>query len=136
MKTVVLAIAGVALAATGCAHRPINPDAIAIGAGLLVDGKGRDAARIRQDGAECHDIAQSTDPAGRAVAGAVAGALVGALLGAVIYRGSGLSGNSGAGYGAAAGALGGGTGGAAAGVQDMRTVLRNCMLGRGHVPLN
>lgn len=135
MKTLSLAL-GAVVAVAGCAHRPPNPDAIAIGAGLIVDGKGRDHARIRQDGAECYDIAQATDPAGKAVAGAVAGVVVGALLGATIFRGSGLSGNRGASYGAATGALSGGTGGAAAGAQDMKTVLRNCMLGRGHVPLN
>lgn len=129
-------IAAVALVLPGCAHRPVNPDAIAIGGGLIVDGKGKDHARIRQDGAECHAIAQSTNPEGQAAAGAIAGAVVGALLGAVIFRGSGLSGNRGASYGAASGAIGGGTGGAANGALDFKSVLRNCMVGRGHVPLN
>ena len=50
-----------------------------------MDGKGKDHARIRQDGAECHGIAQSTNPEGQAAAGALAGAVVGALLGAVIF---------------------------------------------------
>lgn len=129
-------IAAAAVALNGCAHRPPNPDAIAIGAGLLVDGKGRDHALIRADGHECHEIALATHPEAQAAAGAIAGAVVGALLGAVIFRGSGLSGSRGASYGAASGALGGGTGGAAHGAQDLKTVLRNCMLGRGHQPLN
>jgi outer membrane lipoprotein SlyB len=121
---------------SACAHRPVNPDAVFIAGGLIVDGKGRDRAAIQHDGNECVGIANATQPEAKAAEGAVAGAVAGALLGALIFRGSGLSGNRGAAYGAGAGALGGASGGAAAGGHDFRVVLRNCMIGRGHVPLN
>lgn len=124
------------LAASGCATRPVNPDAVVLASGLIVDGKGRDRSQVQRDGDECAGIASATGPGARAAGAAIAGAVVGALLGAIVYRGSGLSGNSGAGYGAALGGVSGGTSGAAAGAQDYRAVLRNCMRGRGHVTLN
>jgi outer membrane lipoprotein SlyB len=135
MRTVI-ALASAAILIAGCAHRPINPDAVRLSSGIIIDGKGKDRGQVLQDGEECAAIAQETNPAGRAAAGAVAGAVVGALLGAVIFRASGVSGNAGAGYGAAAGAIGGAGDGAAGGAHDYRTVLRNCMIGRGHRPLN
>jgi hypothetical protein len=127
-------IASVALA--GCArHRITNPDAVNV-QGLIVDGKGKDLAKLQQDGVECAGIAQAAAPAARAVAGAIAGAVAGALLGALVFRSSGLSGNAGATFGSGVGALTGAGEGAASGAQDYRTVLRNCMAGRGHMPLN
>lgn len=102
----------------------------------MIDGYGKDHAKIMQDAQECQSIADASDPAGKAVAGAVAGALLGALLGAAVYRGSGLSGNAGASYGAAVGGVSGVAGGAGAGAMDYRTIMRNCMFGRGWSTLN
>lgn len=137
MKRFPITVLMVTLAA-GCATAPRmgGGDSVVVAGGLIVDGKGKDRNRILQDGNECTAIAQETNPEGRAAAGAAAGAIFGALVGALVFRGSGLSGNRGAGYGAGLGALSGAGGGAAAGAQDMQTVMRNCMAGRGHVPLN
>lgn len=132
-KALVLVLSG--LAAAGCAHRPVNPNAVAV-QGVIVDGKGKDRGQIMADGDECAGIAQATAPANKAVTGAIAGAVFGALLGAATYRAGGLSGNSGATYGSAVGALTGGASGAGHAAHDYRTVLRNCMIGRGHIPLN
>lgn len=125
------------IAASGCATRPgrVNPDAVYV-AGMIIDAKGKDRQKVLQDGGECEGIARETAAGERTVGGAIAGAVVGALWGALVYRATGDSGNAGAAYGAAAGALGGGLGAAASGAQDYKTVLRNCMIGRGHQPLN
>jgi outer membrane lipoprotein SlyB len=137
MDKLIAALAAAGLATTGCAHRPpASPDAVVLASGIIIDAKGKDRNVVLSDGAECAGIAESTDPGGRAAGAAIAGAVVGALFGALLYRSAGLSGNSGATYGAGAGALGGATGGAAAGANDFKTVVRNCMIGRGHVPLN
>ena len=137
MNKALIAVLAVAVMTTGCAHRQVraNPDAVYV-QGIIVDGKNRDREAIIRDGNECAGIAAETAPAEKAVGGAVAGAVIGALLGAVTYRAGGLSGNNGAGYGAAAGAIGGSAGGAARGAAEYRVVLRNCMIGRGHAPLN
>ena len=137
MKRIAACVLIVVLVA-GCATQPRVGGAysIVVSGGLIIDGKDKDRQKILSDATECTAIAQETNPEGRAAAGALAGAVVGALLGALIFRGSGLSGGTGAGYGAGAGALGGVTGGAAEGAQDFKTVMRNCMLGRGHQTLN
>ena len=138
MKRAVIILIGVSmLSAQGCAHRAriANPDAIYV-QGMLLDAKGKDREKLAQDGNECAAIAQETAPTDRAVAGAIVGAAAGALLGALVFRGSGLSGNRGATFGAGVGGLSGAGEGAAAGHQDYKTVLRNCMIGRGHMPLN
>lgn len=121
--------------AAGCAHRPVNPNAVAV-QGIIVDGKGKDRGSIYNDGEECAGIAQATAPGERAAGGAVAGAVIGGLLGAIAFRAVGLSGNDGARFGAGVGGVQGAVGGAAHGAHDYRTVLRNCMIGRGHIPLN
>lgn len=137
MDKALIVVLGIAVMTSGCAHRQVraNPDAVYV-QGIILDGKDRDKEAIVRDGNECAGIAAATAPGDKAVAGAVAGAVVGALIGAVTYRAGGLSGNSGAGYGAAAGAIGGTAGGAARGAAEYRVVLRNCMIGRGHAPLN
>lgn len=120
----------------GCSTRPVNPNAVNIGHGMVVDGTGRDRSAIMGDANDCQGIAQATNPEERIATGAVVGAIAGALLGAVIYRGSGLSGNSGAGYGAALGAISGTGGGASDAAMNFKVVLRNCMIQRGHRVLN
>lgn len=130
-----IALAICLMFACGCAHRPINPDAVVI-RGMVLDAKGKDRGALWRDGDECAAIAEATAPENKIAAGAIAGAVFGALLGAATYRAGGLSGNSGAGYGAAVGAIGGTAGGASSAAGDYRTVLRNCMIARGHIPLN
>ncbi len=135
-RATIAAIAIAALVLTGCAGRPVNPNAVNIGNGMVVDGTGKDRGLIMSDANECQGIAQATNPEEKIATGAVMGAIAGALIGAVIYRGSGLSGNSGAGYGAALGAISGTGGGAADAAVNFKVVLRNCMRERGHRVLN
>lgn len=92
----------------------------------LIDPAGVDMARYSQDYQECSELANQTDVADRAAAGAVAGAIFGALLGAV------LCGRGCVGAGMAGGALGGSTGAAAGGVREQRYTLRSCLAGRGY----
>lgn len=130
------AVLGMILIFPGCASRPVNPNAVNIGNGMVVDATGKDKAQVMSDANDCQGIAQATQPEEKVAAGAVAGAIAGALIGALIYRGSGLSGNRGATYGAGLGALSGSGTGAANAASDYKTVLRNCMLERGHTVLN
>ena len=132
----VTTIAVVIFLLTGCAGRPVNPNAVNIGNGMVVDGTGKDRQLIINDASDCQGIAQATNPEAKVATGAVVGVLAGALLGAVIYRGSGLSGNSGAGYGAALGAISGTGRRAADAAVNFKVVLRNCMRERGHRVLN
>jgi len=135
MKKALVVLLGCGIAASGCAHRTVNPDAVVV-RGMVLDGKGKDRGQIVRDADECAAVAETTNPQGKALAGAIAGAVVAGLLGAATWRAGGLSGNRGASFGGAVGAIGGGAEGAAAGAMDYRTVLRNCMIGRGHIPLN
>lgn len=136
-RALVGAVLGVfTLAAAGCASRPVNPNAVNIGNGMVVDGTGKDRGLIMKDSEECQGIAQATNPEEKVAAGAVAGAVAGALIGALIFRGSGLSGNRGASYGAGMGAVSGTGTGAANAAVNFKIVLRNCMLQRGHPVLN
>ena len=104
----------------GCAHGGANYRP-------LIDTKGADASRLEQDLGECQAYA-------RQVAGAadqaVAGALIGAALGAVLAAAAGSRYDRGA--SARVGAVSGIVGGAAQGETDQRSVVRNCMSGRGY----
>ncbi len=82
---------------------------------------------------ECQALAeQSGSPVEDAAVAGVGAAALGAALGAI----SGAILGGGAGTGAAAGAAIGGTagvaGGGVAGVADQRTIVRNCLRGRGY----
>ncbi len=123
-------------ALSGCAQRPVNLNAVNIGAGLVVDATGKSRAQVVKDADECQGIAQATAPEEKVAAGAVAGAVAGALLGALIWRATGDSGNAGAAYGAGLGAISGTGAGAADAAANYSLVLRNCMLKRGHTVLN
>jgi outer membrane lipoprotein SlyB len=119
MKRLALAIYLAALA--GCAVVPqANPSY------SLIDPAGVDQARYSQDYNECAALANQTDVADRAAAGAVAGAIFGALLGSV------LCGRGCVGAGMAGGALGGSSGAATAGVREQHWTLRSCLAGRGY----
>ena len=116
LKLLTIALAGFA---AGCAWRP------------MVDPKTTDMARFETDLTECKQIAEQGPGAGTGAAG---GAAVGYALGQVVARTTGNShvANE-AGRGAA---VIGGAKGAGAGEQGKRTVLRNCLAGRGHKVLN
>jgi outer membrane lipoprotein SlyB len=93
----------------------------------IVDTKGVDMARYRQDLAECQEYAREVDIAAGAAKGAGAGAVVGGALGAI-----GGSAAEGAGTGAV-------TGGAASAIKNDRErelVAKRCMRGRGYRVLN
>ncbi|MEO1190215.1 MAG: hypothetical protein AAFY02_00530 [Pseudomonadota bacterium] len=82
---------------------------------------------------ECRALAeQGGSPAEDAAVAGVGGAALGAALGAI----SGAILGGGAGTGAAAGAAIGGTagaaGGAVSGVSDQKSIIRNCLSGRGY----
>src|SRR5690348_4813126 len=117
-----------ALALAGCAVAPIARDDYS-----LIDPKGVDMAKYRQDYSECAALANQTRPEDRAVAGGVGGAAIGAafgaLLGAVIC-GRDCAG-TGAGIGAVTGGAQGAVGGGGSGVQEQQIALRRCLAGRG-----
>ena len=136
MKIHAFVVVAAAAMLPGCAHRPVNPNAVNIGSGLVVDATGKDRGRVMKDADECQGIAQATAPEETVAAGAIAGAVAGALIGALIWRATGDSGNAGAAYGAGLGALSGTGSGAADAAANYSTVLRNCMLQRGHPVLN
>ena len=100
----------------------------------IVDMKGVDQARYRQDLAECRTYAEKVSPAGEAATGGVIGAGIGAALGAIVGAFGG-----GAGTGAAVGAGVGGAGGAASGglrgVEGQKQVINNCLRHRGYAVL-
>jgi outer membrane lipoprotein SlyB len=123
MKKTITIIAA-ALALTGCAVSNT-------GAGFspLIDGA--DRTKINADLSHCQAYArQVAGSADRAAAGALAGALIGGVLNAALGA---------KGYGnemAAFGAITGGLEGAGAGARDQQSIVRKCMVGRGHRVLN
>jgi hypothetical protein len=138
MKRAIAIAVAVAVSIGGCAtpaRTGVGTSVVTAG-GLIFDAKNVGRDQLINDGNECAVIASESNAGEQAAAGAIAGAAFTALLGALIFRGSGLSGNRGATYGAGLGALTGGASGAAHGAQDFKTVMRNCMLSRGHRPLN
>ncbi|MGB0697443.1 MAG: hypothetical protein ACPGOY_17460 [Rhodospirillaceae bacterium] len=92
-------------------------------------------AAYESDLAECQQIASQNNAAGETVLGTLGGAAVGAALGAAVGAIAGAPAT-----GAATGAAVGGIGtGAAVGVtasQEQKTIIDNCMRGRGHNVLN
>ena len=111
-----------AMALVGCANTGANFSP-------LIDGSNRD--KISADLSDCRQYAtQVAGAADRAVAGAIVGALIGGALNAAI--GAKGYGNEAAAFGAVTGALEGAGGGA----RDQQSIIRNCMVGRGHRVLN
>jgi hypothetical protein len=116
-----------ALALTGCAqsYQPV------------VDTKGVDSARYQQDLYDCRQYAEQVSPAGNAaiggLGGAAGGAALGAITGAIL---PGVSAGNGAALGAATGGAVGVAGGAYKGVNDQKTIINNCLRGRGYSVLN
>lgn len=97
----------------------------------IVDTKGIDKAQYDTDLEECRAYADQVDATNEGVTngaiGAVGGAAVGAILGA-------LGGDAGAGaaMGTAVGGLGGGGIGASKAVDRQKTIINNCLKGRGY----
>lgn len=125
-----IAAALAAFILAGCASAPRGADYVP-----LVDLRGKDAAQLATDTAECQVYARQTmDAAEGAVTGAIAGAIVGALLGAALaqhgYR------NDWAAHGAAFGAIGGGASGAVQANDTQESITKRCLAGRGYSVLN
>jgi len=106
------------LALAACASAPI------------IDPQGTNPARYQEDLAECQAIADQVKVGRQATGRAAAGALIGAAVGAAV--GNSDSAKRGAGAGAVVGAAKG-TG---SGLSEQKTVVRNCLRGRGYRVLN
>lgn len=115
----IMAVLAVSLLA-GCAVAPQRDNY------SIVDPKGVDPARYRQDYSECAALANQTDVGERAAGGAVGGALFGAVIGSL------FCGRNCANQGAMAGAIGGVSGGVGGGVREQQVALRRCLAGRGY----
>jgi len=115
-----LAVAGFALAA--CAAQNYQP---------VIDPYGVDMGRYQADLASCRALAEQVDATGDTAENALIGAGVGAAGGAALGA---LSGD--AGIGAATGAVIGAFGaGGASGIeknQRQKTIINNCLKGRGY----
>jgi hypothetical protein len=122
LRTTALALAAL-LVLAGCAGRRE-------GGGVIVDMQGVDPWAYRQDLVECQAYADQVAAGEKVASGAVGGAVVGGALGAI----SGSSER--AKRSAAAGAVIGATGGVADTARERRTVIRNCLQGRGYRVLN
>lgn len=118
-RPIALAVSA-ALALGGCANTGANYRP-------MVDTKDVDMTRFESDLSDCSAYAART--AGAAEMAAV-GAVVGALIGAVLATTGGAKRDRGeiARVGAVSGALGA----AADGERDQRTIIRNCLSGRGY----
>jgi len=108
------------LVLAGCAYRPV------------VDAKtSAHPERYDSDLADCRELAkQGANPGGSAAGGALIGAGVGAAFAAATGN------RDAAGRAAGGGAVLGGAKGAGTGADEQRTIVRNCMKGRGYAVLN
>lgn len=120
----------------------IRHRAVALAAGLLlagctttkeiiIDEKGVDMARYRQDLGECEAYAEQVRTGEKVAKGAASGAVIGGAIGA-ITGGSRDSAARGAGVGAVSGAAKG----ASRGEQEEVRVVKQCLRGRGYRVLN
>jgi len=97
----------------------------------VVDLKGVDSNRYQQDLAECRKYAEKVDVAEDAATDTLIGAGVGAALGAAVGAIAGDPG-TGAAIGATAGGIGGGAGGVGSSAQRQKSIINNCLSGRGY----
>jgi outer membrane lipoprotein SlyB len=100
------------------------------GNGPIVDTKGIDQARYKQDLNECETYAGQVNTAKAAGKSAAAGAVVGGIVGAIFGNSTTVVQSAGVG-----GVLGGAQG-AASGEQSKDQVVKNCLRGRGYSVLN
>jgi len=97
----------------------------------VVDPAMSDMTTYEQDLQACQGIAREQSVAGGAAGGALVGATAGSIVGAVIgafFGDAGAGAAFGAGYGGATGAVEG----TASGLGGQETIIKNCMIGRGH----
>lgn len=114
-------VVGLAMGLAGCAgsYEPV------------VDLKGVDQVEYQSDLEECRAYAENVDVGTSAATGGAVGAGVGAATGAAVGAVTGSPG-----LGAAIGAAGGGTsglfGGLFRGASKEKSIIRNCLRGRGY----
>lgn len=99
----------------------------AYSAEFTIDTKGVDMTNYYQDMQDCKSFAEKKSIAGDAVTGAVTGAAVSAAIGAVVGDSSDWASG-----GAKWGAIEGVAEGAWAGYEGKRSIVRNCLIGRGY----
>lgn len=93
----------------------------------IIDPKGVNMVQYEKDKADCEQVAQQVNTAGKVGKSAAAGAAIGAAVGAIY---------SDAGKGAAAGTVHGGAAGGVSADQEKARVVRNCLRNRGYKVLN
>lgn len=98
---------------------------------VIIDKKGVDMNRYRQDLAECNEYAEEVRKGEMVARGAGSGAAVGGAIGAIV----GDSTDS-AVRGAGVGAVSGGARGMSAGEREEMRVVKRCLSGRGYRVLN
>lgn len=98
---------------------------------VIIDRKGVDMNRYRQDLAECESYAEEVRKGEKVARGAGSGAAVGGAVGAI----AGDSKDS-AVRGAGVGAVTGGSRGLSAGEREEMRVIKRCLSGRGYRVLN
>ncbi|HEY0523373.1 MAG TPA: glycine zipper family protein [Stellaceae bacterium] len=101
----------------------------------VIDTRGVDQTRYRQDLADCRTYTDSVSTGGRAASGAAGTALLGAALGAVTGAVTGDPG-AGAAIGAGTGGIFGGASGAGNAAGEKGTIVRNCLRNRGYAVLD
>lgn len=109
----------VLLLAAACASK--NP---------IIDTKGVDQARYKQDLRECEAYAGQVSTGAAAGKGVAGGAVLGAVIGAIVGDSTTVARSAGVG-----GVLGGARG-ANSGEQEKGQVVKNCLRGRGYTVLN
>jgi len=115
-----LMVAAAAISIFGCAaYRPI------------VDMRNVNKYQYEYDLKECQAYAKQISPSTNAVVGLGVGGVIGGGLGAIVGAFFGCAGD-GAALGAALGGAQGAAGGAAGGVVAQKTIINNCMMGRGY----
>ncbi|MDY3331666.1 MAG: glycine zipper family protein [Pelistega sp.] len=92
----------------------------------IVDSKGQDMTRYEQDLKECQALADQVSPTGNAALGAGISAALGAAIGAIAGN------SSSAAIGAGIGAVSGGAGGGLSGADKQKSVIQQCLAGRGY----
>ncbi|SRR6056297_2076008 len=98
---------------------------------VIIDKKGVDMNRYRQDLAECKEYAQEVRRGEMVARGAGSGAAVGAAVGAIVGDNT-----ESAVRGAGVGAVSGGARGMSAGEREEMRVIKRCLAGRGYRVLN
>jgi outer membrane lipoprotein SlyB len=97
---------------------------------IIIDERGVDMARYRQDLVECQSYSEQVKTGEKAARGAASGAVVGGLIGAA--AGDSRDAQRGAGVGAVAG----GAKGVSRGAEQEVRVVKQCLRGRGYRVLN